>query len=446
MKYTPVIGIEIHVELATKSKMFCSCPADHFSSPPNTQTCPVCLGLPGALPVPNKKAIEWTIMLGKSLDCTINHFFKFDRKHYFYPDLPKGFQISQYDQPIAKKGVVTIDSQHGRKPIHITRVHLEEDTGKLKHTVLDGNKVSLVDFNRSGVPLVEIVSEPDITNASEAVAYAKCIQRQVRFLQISDADMEKGSMRLEANISLMESNATSLPEYKVEVKNINSFRFLKQAIEFELSRQQQLLEAGSIPDQETRGWNESKSMTITQRSKETAKDYRYFPEPDIPPFKFSDQEITHVCQQIPKLPDQYFKDFQEMGIRSDFIATLIVDPATALWAQEIFSLAKKQKVEVKKIASFMVNQKMNSHSHTPSQVISEYTQKNQSEFLDNSEVVQLVDSTIQENPDLVAKYQAGKTNVISALMGEVMKKSKGKADPKHTITLLQQQLEKKKEL
>src|SRR3989344_3184410 len=281
MKYTPIIGMEIHVELRTKSKMFCGCPADHFLVEPNTHTCPVCLGLPGALPVPNAKAIDWTRLIGLSLGSTVNQVTKFDRKHYFSPDLPKGYQISKYDQPMCTGGEVRV----GDTTIRLRRGHLEEDTAKLIHS---GDK-SLIDFNRSGVALVESVTELDLHSSPDVKRFLKSLQQTIRYLGVSDADMEKGSMRLEANISV--SKDSQLPNYKVEVKNVNSFRFIAQAIDYEIDRQTRILESGQTPTQETRGFSESKSATVSQRSKEEAQDYRYFPEPDIPPLTITPAEI-----------------------------------------------------------------------------------------------------------------------------------------------------------
>src|SRR3989338_7285330 len=261
-KYQPIIGMETHVQLKTKSGMFCGCKNDPNAEKPNIYTCPVCLGLPGALPVANKKAIEWTVKLGLTFGCKINLFSKFDRKHYFYPDLPKGYQISQYDLPFCYGGRV----QTSFGSIGITRVHLEEDTGKLIHQKVNGRNVSLIDFNRSSVPLVEVVTEPEIYSSAQAKEYAKKLRQIIRYLDISDCDMEKGGMRLEANISLMKEGETKLPKYKVELKNINSFRFLERGIEYEIERQTEILDVGKTPDQETRGYSAEKNITYIQRS------------------------------------------------------------------------------------------------------------------------------------------------------------------------------------
>lgn len=298
MKLTPIIGLEIHVELKTKSKMFCSCANDPFVSMPNNNVCEICLAHPGTLPVPNKTAIEWTVKIAKALGCQIATESKFDRKHYFYPDLPKGYQISQYDEPIGANGSLELDFAPGvnyreQATIRITRVHLEEDTAKLTHTA---KEQTLVDFNRAGVPLVEIVSHPDIESAVEAKTYCQELQLILRYLGVSGADMEKGQMRCEANISVQETGSFEKDGHlikpkagktlnnKVEVKNINSFRAVEKAINFEIKRQTELLEKGQTWGQETRGWDADKQETVAQRVKETAADYRYFPEPDIPPF------------------------------------------------------------------------------------------------------------------------------------------------------------------
>ena len=403
-KWELVLGFEIHAELATKSKMFCACPADHFGQEPNTQTCPVCLGLPGALPVPNAKAIEWCIKLGQALNCSINLESKFDRKNYFYPDLPKGYQISQYDKPFCHDGYLDLAS--GRR-IRITRVHMEEDTAKLQHSQIDGQKVSLIDFNRSGVPLVEIVTEPDFKTTSESDEFLKEVQLIIRALDISTADMEKGSMRLEANISVRPVGKKDLPEFKVEVKNVNSFRFIKKAIEFEFNRQVELLEQGQIPSQETRGYDESRGVTFSQRSKEQAHDYRYFPEPDIPPFKFFKDQINQWKQELPILPAQIRSQLVASQLSSDSASTLIASPVRL---KRYYELIKKG-LDPKKAASLVIN--------TPEDKVATIDATQTNPTTDVSQILPLVEKIVSENPKAVSDFKAGKTQSLFFLVGMV---------------------------
>ncbi len=333
-KYVAIIGMEVHVELKTKSKMFCSCFNDPLAKEPNTNICPICLAHPGTLPVPNKQAIVWTVLIGKALNCQIRELSKFDRKHYFYPDLPKGYQISQYDEPIAERGFIALkfpleENIRQEARIGITRVHLEEDTAKLLH---DNDGSTLVDFNRAGTPLVEIVTDPDFKTAIEAKTYCQELRAIFRYLEVSDADMEKGQMRCEANVSVQEAGkfeivdgvVKPLGDYKlnnkIEVKNINSFRAVEKAIEFEIQRQIKLLEEEENWGQETRGWDENKGETVLQRVKENAADYRYFPDPDIPPFHplkiaTASKRGTAVAMagkiSLPELPSQKRNRFHE---------------------------------------------------------------------------------------------------------------------------------------
>ena len=433
--YEPVIGMEIHVELKTASKMFCGCPADHFAKPPNTQTCPVCLGLPGALPVPNKKAIEWTIMLGLALGSTISEVSKFDRKHYFYPDLPKGYQISQYDQPFCLGGKIT--TSFGDVRIH--RVHLEEDTGKLQHTKIDGKPVTLVDFNRSGVPLVEIVTEPDIHSSEQAKEFLKKLHQIVQFLNISNADMEKGSMRLEPNISVRPVGSSELPKYKVEVKNINSFNFVKRAIDFEVERHIKILEEGKIPVQETRGWNEDKDATVSQRSKEEAHDYRYFPEPDIPPMVFTDKEINDLKKRLPESPeakkDRFVKSF---GLSDYDVTQLLDEPERAKFFESCVNVAKAP-VTAKMVANWIINKKADS-SLPPEKFVSIITAANVVEDVSDDVITKAVSEVLAANPKAVADFKAGKEQVKMFLFGNVLKTLKGKGDKKKVMEILQKGL------
>ncbi len=447
-KYVPVIGLEIHVELKTKSKMFCQCDADYFGKEPNTNTCPVCLGMPGALPVPNRTAVDWTIKLGQALNATINKQTKFDRKHYFYPDLPKGYQISQYDEPIAVNGYLKIrNKKEELRKFRITRVHLEEDTAKLIHSGDD----SLVDFNRSSVPLVEIVTEPDFDNAEDVKMFLEELHTIIRYLGISDADMEKGSMRMEPNISLrtitndelrMTNNGGfELPKYKVEVKNINSFNFAKKAIEYELKRQEEILESGETPAQETRGYNEDKGITYAQRSKEEAHDYRYFPEPDIPPMKFTQEYLDTIKKTIVELPTEkvhrYVSDF---GMKYTDAFTITRSHKMAAYFEELVAKAREAKLEKpgQTIANLIVNKRLSSDL-SAEEFIKKAIEMAKPKETDLSQLQSVIAKVISANQKSVDDYKAGKTNAIMFLVGAVMREMKGQAD----AAIVKQHLEKK---
>jgi len=426
-KQVPIIGFEIHVELSTQSKMFCSCPADHFAKEPNTQTCPVCLGLPGALPIPNQKAIEDTVMIGLAFHSEINQETKFDRKHYFYPDLSKSYQISQYDQPICHGGYVTLDS--GKK-IRLTRIHLEEDTGKLQHRSLNGEAVSLVDFNRSGVPLVEFVSEPDLSNSIEVKEFLKKIRRTVRALGVSNADMEKGSMRLEANISI--GDPDNLPDYKVEIKNVNSFRYICNAIDYELKRQQKLLDQGEKLTQETRGWNQEKKETFSQRIKEESADYRYFPEPDIPPISISNDLVEDIKKNLPQLPQEKIDQLTKLGIEKRFADHIADNPAHV---NLVVALADQKDIDINKLANYIVNGKINPDQSTD-QVKKLYLALTDLGITDTKIIEKAVDTVIKKNQKAVSDYQAGNQNTLGFLIGQVMQETQGKANPQSISKVL----------
>ncbi len=432
MKVTPIIGIEVHVELTTKSKMFCGCPADHFGKEPNTQTCPVCLGLPGALPVPNQKAIEDTIMIGLALNCQINEHTHFDRKQYFYPDLAKGYQISQYDQPLCHSGHVSLDSG---KVIRLERVHLEEDTGKLQHGVVDGRKVSLVDFNRGGVPLVEIVSMADLSSADEAKEYLKKIHEIVRELGVSSADMEKGQMRLEPTVNLkIEDERGEHYTPLVELKNINSFNFAHQAITFEIKRQQKEWEDTGIEktksNKTTRGYDSERKLTFPQRQKEEAKDYRYFPEPDIPPLRINKEQIEAIRGRLPKLPEEIVADLVATGIKESDAKIIAKDKALLSLLREYADLDQA------KLANFIVNKKIDQSGNIREQ-FAKLTAVGET---DETKLGAYVDQVISENPKVVDEYRKGKTGVLGFFVGAVMKLSAGKADPKTVGKLLLEKL------
>ena len=437
-KYQLVIGLEVHVELYTKSKMFCSCSADYFGKKPNTHTCPVCLGLPGALPVPNLQAMAWCVQIGFALNCKIPLFAKFDRKNYFYPDLAKGYQISQYDEPFCLEGSMVLSN--GKK-IGITRAHMEEDTGKLTHATVDGKKVSLVDFNRSGVPLVEIVTEPDFENAQEVVEYLKRLHQVVRYLEVSNADMEKGDMRLEPNISLRKPGEKKLPPYKVEVKNINSFKFVEKAINFEFARQAEMLDRGEIPAQETRGWNDAKGETFSQRSKEEAQDYRYFPEPDIPPIRWMEDEIFQIKAKVPELPTDKQKRFQkEYSLSTYDVEILTRERDMANYFEEAVKAGKKAGLTPKQIANLIINEKPDITSILPAALIKQQVSSGHKITIVEDELKEKVESVISQNPDAVESYKMGKVNVIMFLVGQVQKETQGKSDPSSVKSMLEEKL------
>jgi len=477
MKYIPVIGMEVHVELKTSSKMFCSCKnGQDLEKEPNINICPVCTGQPGTLPVANAQAIEFVQMAGAALNCELNLQSKFDRKNYFYPDLPKGYQISQYDEPLCGKGFLEI----GDKKIGITRIHLEEDTGKLVHP--KGVNYTLVDFNRAGVPLMELVTEPDFESGEEARLFCQKLQQICRYLGISDADMEKGQMRCEANVSLYKEGEEKLSGTKVEVKNINSFKFVEKAINYEIERQKEVLEKGEKVVQETRGFNSNKNATVSQRTKESAHDYRYFPEPDIPPLEFTKDYVEMLKRKLPELPEKKAQRFQrEYGLPAHDIEIIIGDIDLANYFEDAASemqekiscgeCAAKLEKAVKLLANYLIveirkmlaaenkgigelkitaenfaefigilaDDKINSSAgqivlydmfHTggdPSQIIET---KNLAQTSDEGELQEIVEEVLAKNGKSVADYKSGKQNALQFLMGQVMKETKGKANPK----------------
>jgi len=427
--FEPVIGLEIHVELKTDSKMFCGCKNDpFFAKEPNIYTCPVCLAMPGGLPVPNKKAIEWTVKLGLALGCEIPLFSKFDRKNYFYPDLPKGYQITQYDQPFAHNGALNLKS----KKIRIRRVHLEEDTGKLIHATVDGEKVTLIDFNRSGVPLTEIVTEPDFRSVEEVDQFVKNLQQVVRYLAISNADMEKGSMRIEPSVSIRTIDKNEkLPPYRVELKNINSFRFVRKALEYEIKRQTEILMAGEQPIQETRGWNETRNMTVPQREKESAHDYRYFPEPDIPPMRFTQYQISNIRSQISELPEAKKERFRKQYGLSNYDAGLLTETKQlADYFEEAVKITpdsgnqhiKQPQISPKTIANWLINRKIDLAEVLPAKLISQIRQTQTATTISASDLEKMIEQVIAENQKAVADYKKGKEQALMYLLGQIKRK------------------------
>jgi aspartyl-tRNA(Asn)/glutamyl-tRNA(Gln) amidotransferase subunit B len=427
-----VLGLEIHLHLKTKNKMFCGCSADIWEKEHNSLTCPVCLGLPGALPVPNKEAIKKTQMLGLALGCELNKKSNFDRKHYFYPDLPKGYQISQYKDPFCVGGFVDLDS--GFKA-EIERIHLEEDVAKSFH---EKNR-TLLDFNKSGMPLVEIVTKPVFNNVEDAVDFCKKIQQMVRFLGIGDVDMEKGQMRLEANISLRTAEMEQKGEfhnYKVEVKNINSFRFMEKAVLAEIERQSEVFASGQMPTQENRGFDENIGKTVAQRTKEEAHDYRYFPEPDIPPMGFDDSYIEELKSLVPELPHEIKNRLAtDYGIR-DMDALVLVEKLGMDFVKK-FENYVGLGLDAQKSASALINRP---ETHGMSESEFENYISGGTVEIEEERLVEIIKKVIDENPGAVEDYKNGKENSVQFLFGQIMRETKGKADPKITIPLIKRYL------
>ncbi len=428
-KYTTIIGLEIHIEPNTKSKMFCSCSQSHFGAKPNSQTCPICLGLPGALPIANKEAINKTIKLGLALGSKISEKSRFFRKHYFYPDLPKSFQTSQKEDPFCIGGELL-----GFK---INHIHLEEDAGKLMHETVNGEKVSLVDFNRSGCALIEMVTEPVFHSVADVLSFSKELQLIAKYLDISGADMEKGTMRLEANISL--SKDGSLPNYKVELKNINSFRFLEKALIAEIERQALALDNGEVLIQETRGYDENTKKTFSQRVKADSHDYRYFPEADLAPISLEKLQITNITTeghevfQMPELPAQKRIRFEkEYKLSKDYINLLVSDLNRANYFEECVKQSNNLTIgpSAKQIADLMINKNLDSEFPEPAGLVKKIKEITNIEYVDGETLEIAIKEVLFENPEIVESYKNGKGQVIGFLIGQAQKKLSGKGDPK----------------
>lgn len=435
MNWETVIGVEVHVETNTKTKMFCACSADYFGAKPNTHTCPVCLGLPGALPYINQQAIEKCIKIGLALGCEISEKSLFERKNYFYPDLPKGYQISQYRWPLCVGGSLDVEGKFGKKTIRINRAHQEEDTGKLTHV---GNQ-TLIDFNRSGLPLVEIVTEADFRHSTEVRDYCKKLQAVIKSTGVSNADMEKGDMRLEANVSVRPKGQKELAPYRVELKNINSFKFISDAIDFEVKRQIELLEKGQKISQETRGYNENKKETFLQRSKEEANDYRYFPEPDLPSLKTTKEEIEKIRAELTELPSQTVSKFVDMGISPQVAQTIGSQTGrTQIFNQAIESVNNDQ---IPSLANFFVNQ--GAKLSNPGELVRQFKAlqtKKSSQIEDIEEIKKMSNQVISDNDKIAQDYKSGKTNAVQMLIGQIMKNSKGRVNPQKAKEILEELL------
>ena len=478
MDYEVVIGCEVHVELKTKTKIFCSCPTD-FGGEPNTHVCPVCLGLPGTLPVLNKKVLEYAIKAGLALNCEIAQFSKFDRKNYFYPDLTKAYQISQFDLPICKNGYIDIETDKGKKRIGITRIHMEEDAGKLVH---QGNTIttsagSLVDYNRAGVPLIEIVSEPDMRSAEEVVEFLNSLKAIIEYTGVSDARMEQGSLRCDVNLSLRPVGQIAFGT-RAEIKNLNSFRSVERVIQYEINRQADILESGGKVIQETRTWDESKGRTYSLRSKEDSDEYRYFPEPDLPPVIVMEDYIEKLRAELPEMPKEKRRRMIEKDGLPEYDAGIITASKALV---DFYDAVHTHYGDAKKISNWIMGEllakvnaegiELNALKIQPEQmaallklvdsgeisgkiakkVFAEMfeTGNNPGDIIKKQGLMQISDETalktmieqvVETNPKSVEDYKAGKTKALGFLVGQIMKQSRGQANPAVINRLLVEKL------
>ncbi len=477
-RWEAVIGLEVHAQLLTQSKMFCGCRAQYLGRPPNSNTCPVCLGLPGTLPVMNRAAVEMTIRTALALGCEIPEFTKFDRKNYFYPDLPKGYQISQYDLPLSRNGCLEFEVGGRVVRAGITRVHLEEDAGTLHHAgEIHTSAFSLVDLNRAGVPLMEIVGEPDLRRPEEAPAYLAALRQTLMYLGVNDGNMEEGSLRCDANISLRERGSSELGA-KVEVKNMNSFRSIQRALEFELERQSDLLDQGRTIAQETRGWSELEQVTVSQRSKEEAQEYRYFPEPDLPPLRVARDYVERLRSELPELPRAKRRRLVEAYSLSEDQARVISEsPADAAYFEAVVAAGAEPRSaanwQVQNLQALCNAAKMRvADCRIPPAALAELVRlvdqdrvsgavakevlaecfasgdapapliasRGLSQVSDEEQLKQLVEQAVAANPKAASDYQAGNDKALNSLVGSVMQASRGKANSKMVGELLRARL------
>ena len=472
-QYTITIGIECHVQLKTKTKLFAAVGNDAREAPPNTLVSHICFGLPGALPVLNEEAVELAIRAAFALGTEPERFSKFDRKHYFYPDLPKGYQISQFDEPIIGKGAITINVDGEQKEIGITRAHMEEDAGKSTHPT--GADYSLVDLNRAGTPLLEIVSEPDMHTAAEAKAYARELYLRMRYADVSEANLYYGNMRFDVNVSVSKTDELGT---RTETKNLNSFRSVERAIEYEVERQIEVLEDGGTIVQETRGWDDDKQKTFSQRSKENADDYRYMPDPDIPPIVISEEHIAKVKTQMPPMPDDYRSLLKKAGIDANTIEDIIAVPDIAQVVQRIYEAGNAS--HAKRVAYWLLQSRPDEDAQSESDTskvtdeelikLSQLTEEgklnstaakevlaallkdggdaeetaqklNLIQVSDEGEIAKIVEQVLSENEKAANDVKNGEMKAIGFLVGQVMKNSKGKANPSMAQDLIKKQLD-----